>query len=384
MFGTLANLSLGNTVIKHVAEFRRIDPPKAGKMIGFGLISIGFTACLAATILFVFAPQIADHGLGTAHLESLLRVLSLDIAFTAIDSVQIGALIGMESFQLVATIVGAKNIFGLAITVPAATIDGLRGVVVAQLLTDAVFVAINAIILRRRCRHNAITISYDVSLSDWHTMRDFSLPTFLTSALGWFAQWFSNAALGRQANGYAQFATFQVGRQWGTVVTMVPNAIGDAGLPMISNHYGEGRVDDFSATVNRQYSLAFRVSTLAATAVAVLSPVIISAYGKDFKGSYLPIVIMSGCGVCQSLATISNGLIFSTGRLWRGFVFTLGYSTVLIALAFYLRSYGAVGLATAYCLAYIADVIMLKSFANRTLNDLTTAKEQTTDQVKVV
>jgi len=74
MFGAFAGLSLGLTATKHVAEFRRIDPLRAGRVMALsGIVAFG-SAALVATVCFVLAPWLSAHVLAAPGLANLLRI----------------------------------------------------------------------------------------------------------------------------------------------------------------------------------------------------------------------------------------------------------------------------------------------------------------------
>jgi O-antigen/teichoic acid export membrane protein len=367
LLGSVASLSLGNTVLKHVAEYRETEPSRAGRLIGFGLVTIGSSAALVGLLLCVFAEEISNRGLKAGGLVVCLRLLSVDIVFNAVESVQTGALLGLEAFRTTAVNSNGKSVLYLLCSIAGALINGLEGAIIGQLITDFVFTMVNANTLRRHCAVREIRIRYQVHRSDWRTVRSFSLPMFLTSSLNWFAQWFSNAALGRRLGGFSDLAVFQVGRQWATVITLVPGAMGEAGLPILANHFGSGRRADFTKSVAHQYSLVLRISTATAAGIAALSPAILAAYGHAFEGNYPPLLLLSACGVCQALICIPQQVVSSTGLMWPGFIFTLGFASVLMSCSLALSSHGALGLSSAYLLAYGVDLAMLATFAGSVL-----------------
>lgn len=377
LLGSMAGLGIGATVTKHVAEYRDRETEKAGRALGFGLVTIGVSATVVAAGLLFFAAPIAERALNSASLVGALEILSLDVILSSLDSVQVGALLGLHAFRIAALNANAKNVVYLVASITGAAVAGLNGAVWGQLLTDLLFLAINHLSLTRMCSKFEIKIKYSVQASQFRNLKDYSLPLFMSSMLNWFAQWFSNATLGRQHNGFNEFALVQVGRQWANIVTVVPGAMGEAGLPMLATHYGRGEFDDLSAIARRQHHHVFVLSGVAGLGLAIFSPLILLAYGRGFEGHPWPMVLISASAVLQALTNVPLQIVASTGRVWPGFLFTLGFSAVLITSTLQLKSFGATGLSFSYLLAYGVDLALLMTFSRRVLKQLrSTTKEE--------
>ncbi|MEI8356551.1 MAG: oligosaccharide flippase family protein, partial [Deltaproteobacteria bacterium] len=74
MFGVFAGFALGMTATKYVAEFRRKDPAKAGRIVALSsLVAMG-TGAAVALVLLVIAPWLASKTLAAPQLTTLLRI----------------------------------------------------------------------------------------------------------------------------------------------------------------------------------------------------------------------------------------------------------------------------------------------------------------------
>ena len=95
-FQVLANLGLSATANKHVAEFRKTDPQRAGRILALsGLVSVVAGISLAVG-LAVWAPQLAAGVLNAPELAGPLRIASLLIFFSAAGGTLVGALSGSK------------------------------------------------------------------------------------------------------------------------------------------------------------------------------------------------------------------------------------------------------------------------------------------------
>ncbi|PYS80065.1 MAG: polysaccharide biosynthesis protein, partial [Acidobacteria bacterium] len=98
MFQVFASFGLGITATKYVAEFRSVDPEKAGR-----IISLSFTVALATGLLImvpliIFAPWLAQRTLAAPPLAGPLRIGSPILLLGALCGAQTGVLAGFEKF----------------------------------------------------------------------------------------------------------------------------------------------------------------------------------------------------------------------------------------------------------------------------------------------
>ncbi len=86
MFGVLAGFALGTTATKHVAQYRRTEPERAGDIIALsGMVAV-VTAGVAGGALFVLAPWLAGTTLGDPSLTGPLRVSCLILVLGALNA----------------------------------------------------------------------------------------------------------------------------------------------------------------------------------------------------------------------------------------------------------------------------------------------------------
>ena len=71
MFGVFAGFGLGLTATKHVAEYCRSDPERAGRIITLSGLFAVVTGGLMAVGLLIWAPWLAAHTINAPHLAVL-------------------------------------------------------------------------------------------------------------------------------------------------------------------------------------------------------------------------------------------------------------------------------------------------------------------------
>ena len=74
MFGVFAGFGLGVTATKHVAQFRKADPLRAGRVIAMSRLVAWLAGGVMAIVLALIAPWLAVHALAAPQLGGLLRV----------------------------------------------------------------------------------------------------------------------------------------------------------------------------------------------------------------------------------------------------------------------------------------------------------------------
>jgi O-antigen/teichoic acid export membrane protein len=129
MFGVFAGFGLGLTATKHVAEFCRSDPDRAGRIIGLSELVAIVTGGLMALGLFIFAPWLAEHTINAPQLAGVLRISSLILFINALIGAQTGALSGFEAFKTIAYVNLFVGLISFPILVFGTWFGGLTGAV---------------------------------------------------------------------------------------------------------------------------------------------------------------------------------------------------------------------------------------------------------------
>ena len=374
LFGTVAALGLGNTVLKHVAQHRSTDRARAGRIIVLGTVIVIGSAVIVATVLFLMAGVLASHALHLPQLTLAVRLISLSLILNAMESVQTGTLFGLEAFSIIAKNTLGRSVLTLVLVLAGAWQWGLLGAISGQIVGDLVYNCYTWVVVSRVSHEHSIPLTMRFDRRDFPIIWNFSLPLLLTSIAGWAAQWTAGTLLIQQPGGSAQMALFQAGRQWTTPMGLIPGAMGEVGLPMLSHQIGAGNLAAFTRTL----LLQLRVSTVTCVVIGgvlgTLSPLIMSVYGRDYREGWPIVVIMSFAMALNIINGICNQVVASLGKMWSGFVFTLGFGVTLALSARLWVSNGAFGLACAFLLAYLVHTLLQCTFSLLLLRRLNTHK----------
>jgi O-antigen/teichoic acid export membrane protein len=89
------------------------------------------------------------------------------------------------------------------------------------------------------------------------------------------------------------------------------------------------------------------------------------AYGAGFEGGTGAFVILLASAAVAAPLKVIGQAIAGAGRMWVAFGLNVPWAAALISTTYLLRSRGAVGLATAYLVAYLVQFGLSIAFATR-------------------
>jgi O-antigen/teichoic acid export membrane protein len=347
MFENVGQLGLGMTATKHVAEYRVIDPDRAGRIIGLSQLTSLVSAFLVSCTLYGFAEVICRRLLNAPNLSFLLQLGAITMFFNAINGSQNGVLAGFEAFQRRATVDAIRGCITIPLITVGALAGGLTGVVLAYAVTAMVYVTICGIAMRAECRVHGVKISYRLKASEFKILYNYSIPVVVAGLAFVPASWWSNALLVRRA-GFAENGLFAAAFQWQMVIMFFSNAIGNLGLPMLSSAAGRRDIGEYRKILAWGAAATVGSAVIIAVPIAMASPYIMRAYGGAFSraGGVLAVVclasIFAAGGICVGQA------IWSLGRPIAGMVLAAIRGIALVGAAYWLSGAGAMGMAWAY------------------------------------
>lgn len=360
MFSMVATFGLAMALIKHVAEFKKNDPAKAGRIIAlFSMLAIG-TAILMSGCMFVTAPWLARRILAAPYLTGLLRI-SIGIIFLSfINSVQMGTLVGFEAFRAIAWINSANAIVSVPLVAGGAYFFGLPGAICGMVVSLAMNCIISNIELRNEAQHVGIPIDFSGCGKELYILLEFSLPAVLAGIIAIPASWVCSAMLVNQTNGYAEMGIFSAASAWQKAILFLPQCLNTIALPML--------VDFQSTEQSRQYRKAFwynimiiGVSALAAAViVALASPYIMKVYGTGFSSGRYVLMIISFNAVFVAINNFIGGTLIAKGKMWFAVTVNLLWAVLMITTAYFMIPiYGALGLSLAMLISFFIQSLCM-------------------------
>ena len=352
VFGILAGMGLGLTATRYVAEFRESDPARAGRVVALATAVALGTAAIATAVLFATAPWLAAHTLNAPRLSAELRIASGMLFLNALTGTQAGVLAGFEAFHAIARANLVRAVLTFPLAIASVLLWGLRGAVVALVAAAAVNWAVNSIAIHTECTKWGVPVRWARLGSDRFILWKFSAPAFLGGALTSLAMWAASSLLVNQPHGYAEMGIFSAANQWRMAVAFLPSLLCQPLLPMLSN-IGIGNVRSFRKLFTGNLLLSCGLSGFIAAPVALCSPWIMQAYGRDFRDGSAVLILLVLATVISSTAAVIGQAMASLDKMWWGFSLNAVWAFVLMASAsLVVPHYGALGLAGAFLASY--------------------------------
>jgi O-antigen/teichoic acid export membrane protein len=359
MFGVFAGLAMGYTATKHVAEFRTIDPPRAGRFMGLTMLLGMISSGIVALIVLVFGKFVATHILNDASLLTALRWSVPLLIFNTLFDIQMAGLAGLEVFKLTAYV----NVITGILTLPCATLGvwaygvagAIGGFVVARLIACVVL----QVVLQQSCRQHGFSISYRGMRDDWIATWNFSFPSLLSNIIANPVNWICNVLLVNQPSGFAQMGIYQAAVQWQSAISFVPMRLMSVSLPIMSGLFGQRDYTRYYKVIKATQLAIAAIAVGVAIPIILLGKYIMSAYGKGFSEGYLILVLLLVAGIFVLMENSLSQVLLARGKAW-GKAVVYFISSLLTLLLFWLVwvDKGVFGLAVSLCVAHFIGVMI--------------------------
>jgi O-antigen/teichoic acid export membrane protein len=356
MFGAFASLALGLTATKNIAEFRKQDPDRAGRVLGLTVVAGVLSGAIIGLALVAFARPFSARVLSAPGLTGVLRLSALLVLLTTVNGVQIAALTGFEKFADVAKVSAVRGITSFPAIVIGTWLWGLWGAVGGMVTMAAATWVASEILMHRACATAGVKVHYIENHSEWPLLWTFSFPVVLSMVIVYPVMWLGNALLVNRPGGYAEMGVFNAAWQLSNVIIFLPRILNQVLFPILSNLYS-------SRSQARKLFLASLgvvsvISLVVALPLILFSPSFMRAFGTGFEGSWRILVFLALSSIFMALASVVDVVIWSSGRMWVSFFLKLVWGGLFISAALILLEYGAEGLSLAYLGSYVALLLL--------------------------
>ena len=351
-FGVFAGLGLGLTATKYVAEHRKDDPERAGRLLALATRCALASSGAIALVLLALAPWLTAHTLNAPHLDKALGLGCALLFFNSLNGLQGGALGGFEAFKAIARINLIRGALNFPLMIGGAAAFGLMGAVAAQVVVSIVAWGLNRRAIRAECVKAGIPVRPNGAGREASILWTFALPAFLSGIVVGPFLWLSNTLLARQPGGYGELGLLGVANQWKAVLMLLPGVFNSVALPMLSA--GQGNGGEFKRTMDISQSLAIMIVLPMATAMMVGNRWIMMLYGSEYtSGGGIFVCLLAGVAIA-AIGSAPGAAIQATGRMWLGAALNLAWGLALAGMtALFVPRWGGFGLALAFSLAYL-------------------------------
>jgi O-antigen/teichoic acid export membrane protein len=357
MFLTFATFGLGLTITKYLAEYRNINSSKAERIISLSYVIAFLTGGISTLILFFSSAWVAKNILSAEEIGILLKFSSITLLFSAINGVQLGELLGFESYKSIAK----ANVFSgvsksICLLIGVTTYD-IKGAIIGLIFSSIINVYFfQKLITKERKKFN-INVNFQNCFSERKILFNFSIPALFSGLISSPITWLSNVIIVNQPNGYAEMGLFNAANQWKIAVLLLPTMASRAILPMLSNSLKIQDIKSYKKIFFYSIILNLGSSSLAAVLITLFAPFIINFYGKGFEGGNSVFILLAWSSVLSSFAMVIGQIIASNGNMWIGFLINSIWALSLVGFTWSFRNLGALGLSKSYLFAYTIHVI---------------------------
>jgi O-antigen/teichoic acid export membrane protein len=378
--GIFAGFGIGLTVTKHVGEFKKQDPAKAGRIIGMGYVLAFFSGIVLIFILLIFAQSLMMYILNAPQLTLLIQIGAILPLLNAVIGVQSGALNGFESFKKMAGINLIRGIISFPILIAGIVLRGLPGFVISQVVCTVLWLLTNEFYLNMEYVKYGIKVSYGMIKKELSIIWKFSFPSFLSGVLVNFATWVSFALLANQLNGYRDIGIFNAANQWRTALMFISSVIQQVMIPIVTEKYSKNKIGVIKRMMSGTVSLLLVILIPLLLVLTVLSGWIMSLYGGEFLGNQLVLILLLIAGTVQSFTSVAWSTMIASGRLWSILSLDVIWAAVLVATYYYLLGHGSLGLAIATLMTNVVQCVLMYVLVWQVLRHVPT-KNRTTGPI---
>jgi O-antigen/teichoic acid export membrane protein len=364
MFGVLAGFGMSITANKHVAEFKRTDPQRAGRVLAMSAAVAWFTSGVMAVVLFFTAPWVASSMLVAPHLTPLLRISALLLFLSGINGAQGGALSGFEAFKTGARIGLWTGLLSFPVTLAGAFYFGIIGSVWALVITQGVNCILNYIALRREAAACGVVPSFSGALHEAPLFWRFSLPAVLGGLVGNIASWAASVLVVHQVGGYSEMGAYNAVIRMKSMPEMLVAITLAPIVPVLSEAFAKRDQTAIQRTLVSSSMMALLIIVPISLLQTAAPQLTMMAYGSEYQGHEDIVQWLMLHAVLYALLYTMGSILISTGSMWLAWTLTFLYSAVHLGSAWFLvPRHGATGFAASmvigYAIANIPGVIML-------------------------
>ncbi len=359
MFGVFAGFGLGTTATKCIAEHRRTDPARAGRIAVLTLVVSLLTAGVMAIACAWASGWLAERTLGRAALARLVAASALQLLITTLAGVVSAALAGFEEFRLIARMQLWLGALAPLITVPMVWLYGVDGAIAAVTVNAALGLGWGAIVLGSTTAAHAVPLRYDRECwRDAGILAGVALPSLLSSLLLIPVMWVTNLMLVRGPGGYGELGIFNAANQWRMVIVFVPGVLASAVLPVLAETHGSDDRAGFRAALVLNLRATWVIALPLTVLTVLLAGPVAALFGRQFTGMELVLPSLMVAAFLSIVNATVGAAFVGAGRLWTGTLMNLAWAVALVGAAAYLvPRRGALGLGVAYLVAYLLHTL---------------------------
>ena len=368
MFGTLAGFGMGLTANKYVAEFKRTDPVRAGRVIALASATAWISSGIMAVVLVACGPWLAAKTLAAPQLSGLIQIGALLLLASGVNGAQTGALSGFEAFKRIAHINLISGILTFPLMVIGAWKWGVTGAVWGLIGSQLANCILCFFAVRVEAARYQISLRYAGCFSDLGLFWRFSLPAVLGGVLNCVVTWGAGALVVNQIGGYGDMGIYNAALR----VKMLPEAflgmLMAPMLPILSESFGKGDMSTFRRTLLFNFVLATLIIVPVSLVQAAAPTLTMLPFGAEYQGRLEIVQWLMLHAVLYALVFPMSTILISMGEMWFSWLVNFQFALLFAGVAWLLvPRYGAAGYAAATVIAYACACVPCVVFLYRKL-----------------
>jgi O-antigen/teichoic acid export membrane protein len=330
MFSTFATFGVSLTATKHIAEYRKTDPQRAGRIIAISNIVALVSGSAVGILMIAVAPFVARSCLAAPHLSGLIAISAAGLLFMVLNQAQIGILSGLEAFRRRSSIQAVGGLVAFPMTVTGVYFFGLTGAVWALVGAAGVLVMLNFYGIRKQAALMGIPVTWSGFHREVAVIWRSNLPTLCCGAVYVPSMWLANMVMVNAPNGYGEMGVFSAADRWRTAIMFLPTLLGGVALPMLSSISAESDLRRFNKMLWANVAISSFASLAVAAPIALLAPWIMASFGPGFEEGTGVLVLLCATAVAHAAYWIIGQSLVSKGRMWTMFSLNLGWAILLV------------------------------------------------------
>lgn len=339
---------------KFVGEWLHAERERIGRVLRMCAAFTLGTGSVAAVLLALTAPWVADKLLDSPGVAPALRWVSLAALFHVQTVYLQGALQGFGAFRAISMAGSWVGLLHFAGSVVAAWLWGLDGAVIAFTVSAAARWWLFRRALQGCCREHGIHSSSKAQPEDWALIWRFALPAGLASLVTLPCLWGVTALVARQPGGVAWVGLFAVAHQLRQLVLQVPILLNTVASSVLSRLKGRNEGGEYWQVFRANLLMGVGFSALVALGLAALSSPVLGLYGHGFKEGQGLLLVLLLSVIPEVVGVTAYQLVQSSGRMWQSLFLIVAPRDLLYlaTAAWALPQWGLVGAGWAYLTAY--------------------------------
>ena len=367
MFSSFAGLGLGLTASKFIAENLKTDKEKAGRIIGLTMLFGIMAGVLVGSGVLMASPIISESMLHNSDFTDDMRLASIMLFFSSLNGAQIGVLQGLQSYKVIAKINIWQALCSAPILIVATYFGGMHASVLGFTFYNVIICVFSHFALRRETRKNNVVVNYKDAFKEKSLIWTYSLPAFLSGLIITPMKWVSEVTLINTPEGSRQLGIFMAAQALGSMFLMFTSMLNAPFITTMAKH----KNDDIDNSFNR-----FNIIIPWAIGIALTLPFLFFpeigefVWGQDYAGKnfrlcfvftmFFNLIMMYKQGIARILSVYN--------LQWLGVLSNTLWGVTLLTSIWFLKSYGAIGLAISYVIAYtISTIVVLPFYQKRKL-----------------